>query len=174
MICKNCGNYTQGEPKFCPFCGTPNENNPNSNSDSQQQYHYDAQQNAGSYSPFSGGGRSASIPYRSIALCVILSLLTCGFYALYWLYCVVNDLRDASNSSTEPDGGTVLLLSILTCGIYQLIWFYRAGEQVSEVKYNAGRGASSDGWLYLLLAILSSGLIPLALIQNELNRVSTR
>ncbi len=174
MICKKCGNYTQGEPKFCPFCGTPNENNTEANSDSQQQYHYDAQQNAGGFPPFSGGGYSAPIPSRSIPLCIILSFLTCGFYTLYWLYCVVNDLKAASNSPTEPDGGTVLLLSIVTCGIYELIWFYKAGEQVSKIKYNAGRGASSDGWLYLLLAIFSSGLVPLALIQNELNQVSTR
>ncbi len=173
MICKKCGNYTQGEPKFCPFCGTPNENTPASNSGSNQQYHYDPQPNMGGTPPFSNGVWSAPIQKRSVALCIILTLVTCGIYGIYWMYCVVNDLKIASKTSDTPDGGIVLLLSIVTCGIYELIWFYKAGEQVSKIKFGAGQNSSSDGWLYILLALLTSGIVPLALIQNELNQVAT-
>ncbi len=187
MICKKCGNYTQGEPKFCPFCGTPNNSgaqntgNPSnangsfSDSGNGQQYHYETQANSGYNQSFSNGNEvwSAPIKRRSVALCIILSLVTCGIYTFYWLYCLVNDLKTASKSVSEPDGGTVLLLSLVTCGIYELIWFYKAGEQVGKIKYGATGRSSSDGWLYLLLAILTTGLVPLALIQNELNQVAT-
>ena len=25
---------------------------------------------------------------RSVAMCIVLSLVTCGIYALYWMYCI--------------------------------------------------------------------------------------
>lgn len=33
------------------------------------------------------------IQSRSIPLCIILSIITCGIYGLYWLVCLANEDR---------------------------------------------------------------------------------
>ena len=32
---------------------------------------------------------------RNVALCVILTIVTCGIYGIYWFICLVNDLNYA-------------------------------------------------------------------------------
>lgn len=55
-------------------------------------------------------------------MCIILSLITCGIYGIYWEYCIVQDSNTASNEPYATSGGMVILLSIVTCGIYGLYW----------------------------------------------------
>lgn len=74
------------------------------------------------------------IQKRSIPLCIILSLVTCGIYGLYWLVCLANDINTASGRDNDTSGGMVLLLSIITCNIYGLYWMYKAGEKVDEAR----------------------------------------
>ena len=42
---------------------------------------------------------------RSVPLCVILSIVTCGIYMLYWFVCVTNE-TDAVTGEYGPGGGT--------------------------------------------------------------------
>ena len=99
--------------------------------------------------------------------------LTCGLYMLYWMYCLVNDLNTASGEVDDTSGGLVLLLSIVTCDIYWLYWLYKAGGKVGKIQYlNGQRQDSSLGILYLLLSIFGLGIVAIALIQNELNKVA--
>ncbi len=41
------------------------------------------------------------IQRRSIAMCIVLSLVTCGIYGIYWFICLTNDCNAVSN---DPDG----------------------------------------------------------------------
>ena len=36
------------------------------------------------------------VEQRNVALCVILTIVTCGIYGIYWLICLVNDLNYAT------------------------------------------------------------------------------
>mgnify|MGYP002710538082 FL=1 len=51
---------------------------------------------------------------RNIALCIILSLVTCGIYGLYWFVCLTDDTNTISG---EPgtSGVVALVLTIVTC-----------------------------------------------------------
>lgn len=119
------------------------------------------------------GGYRAPISQRSIPVCIILSIVTCGIYALYWLYCLAEDLNAVSQDGDNTSGGMVVLLSIVTCSIYQLYWFYKAGGKVNDVRFRTGeREDGSLGILYLLLGFFGLSLVAYALIQNELNRVA--
>lgn len=114
------------------------------------------------------------LEYRNIATCIILSVVTCGIYGLYWLYKLVGDLNRASNDPDQTSGGMVILLSFITCGIYQLYWFYKAGQQMNTAKLLRGmQQDASTGILYLVLAIFQLHIISYALIQNELNIIAT-
>lgn len=109
------------------------------------------------------------IKERSIGLCILFTILTCGFYELYWIVCLGDDLNSVTGEHHETSGGMVLLFTILTCGIYKLYWDYKAGERIDMMKNQRGIPSSNTGILYLILDLVSFGIITNALIQNELN-----
>lgn len=107
---------------------------------------------------------------RSVVLCIIFSIITCGIYTLYWFVCLTNDTNQAAD---QPDtsGGAALLLTIITCGIYGFFWAYRRGEQLDVAKQKRGLMSSNSSFLYLLLFLLGGGIIAFAIIQHELNKL---
>lgn len=109
---------------------------------------------------------------KNLALYIILSIVTCGIFALVWLAMLANDLRTMSNDESKMSGGMVVLLTIVTFGIYGWIWYYQAGETLNSIK--ASRGISADqssGVLYLLLAVFGLSIVSSALIQDSLNKL---
>ena len=120
------------------------------------------------------GNYRVPVKNRNIALCIVLSIITCGIYGIYWLVCLVDDLNVASGRTGDTSGGMVFLLSLITCGIYGIYWMYKAGEKVAYIKQrNTGEVDSSSSVLYLILGILNFGIVVYALIQSELNKVAT-
>jgi len=111
-----------------------------------------------------------TVQQRNIALCVILSLVTCGIYGLYWFVCMTDDTNTVANEE-GTSGVLALVLTIVTCGIYGLYWAYKRGELLDKAKVNRGMPASNGGVLYLILYIFG-GIIAYALIQNELNKLA--
>ncbi len=113
------------------------------------------------------------ITKRSIGLAIVLSIVTCGIYGIYWFVCLVNELNVAADDKEAPSGGIVFLLSIITCSIYLLYWMYKAGERVNKAKALRGVPAdSSTGVIYLLLTLFGFSIVSYALIQNELNQMA--
>ncbi len=111
------------------------------------------------------------IKERSIAVCIILSIVTCGIYGLYWIICLNNDANTASNTF-GTSGGMVILLTIVTCGIYGIYWSYKQGEKIDAAKKSRGMDSGNSGVLYLILTIFGFGIIAYALMQNELNKLA--
>lgn len=111
------------------------------------------------------------IKERNIAVCIILSIVTCGIYGIYWFICLNNDANTASNTFTTS-GGVAFLLSIVTCGIYYFYWAYKQGEKIDAAKNSRGMQSSNSGIVYLLLSIFGLGIIAYALMQNELNKLA--
>lgn len=110
-----------------------------------------------------------SVQRRSIGLCIVLSIVTCGLYTLYWLYCMAEDVNLVTARPNAPSGGFVLLLTIVTCDIYGLYWLYRAGDDLDRRRMDQGQAPGHLGILYLLLAIFGFSIISFALLQYELN-----
>lgn len=108
---------------------------------------------------------------RDLAICIILSIVTCGIYGLYWLFCLNNDSNAVSNESNPTSGVTVILLTIVTCGLYGLYWMYKTGNQLDNACQQRGMAASSRGVLYLVLSIFGLGIISYALMQDTLNKI---
>lgn len=196
MICPNCGKNCSDGSKFCDGCGTPfaaNQFNPQQNYQQQNNNYYQQnpyqqnsyqqnpyqqngyQQNAYQQPPYQqGGGYRVPIKERNIALCIILSIVTCGIYGIYWLVCLVDDLNVASGRVGDTSGGMVVLLTIVTCGIYGMYWAYKAGEKVAYVKQRStGVMGGNDSVLYLILSIIGFSIVVYALLQSELNKVAT-
>ena len=162
-----------------------NQNNNQQNGYQQPPYQQNSyqqngyQQNGYQQNPYQPNGPQygnyrAPVKNRNIALCVVLSIITCGIYGIYWLVCLVDDLNVASGRTGDTSGGMVFLLSLITCGIYGIYWMYIAGEKVAYIKQrNTGEIDSSSSVLYLILGIVGFGIVAYALIQSELNKVAT-
>ena len=118
--------------------------------------------------PFPGG----HIEQRNIALCIILSIITCGIYGLYWIYKLTEDVNTLKGDPNATSGGIVILLGIITCGIYMWYWLYKQGDNLDQIKASRGLPAGNSGILYLILAIVGLGIISYALMQNGLNQLA--
>lgn len=112
-----------------------------------------------------------TVTQRNIALCIVLSLITCGIYGLYWFVCLTEDVNAVANETEATSGVMALVFTIITCGIYGLYWAYKCGEKLDKAKTDRGLQASNGGVLYLIL-YLFGGIIAYALIQNELNKMT--
>lgn len=117
-------------------------------------------------------GEFVMIERRNIAVCIVLTLVTCGIYGIYWIVCLTNDVNTVSGDVNGTSGGMVVLLTIVTCGIYGIYWAYKQGEKLDFIKNNRGIPSSNSGVLYLILQIFGFGIIAYALMQNELNKLA--
>lgn len=179
--CTNCGAQIDDHAAFCPECGTQQPSFARSTGDAGQQSYggqeygqqpYGAPQGGpGAYNgqpdghpPVRGFG---SVQERSIPLCVILWLVTCGLYGLYWIVCLNDDLNYLSDEPKPVSGVMVVVLSLVTCGIYALYWYYKMGNAVDRMR----GGNGTTGILYLILAIFALGIVNMALMQDNINTV---
>lgn len=110
---------------------------------------------------------------REIAICIILSIVTCGIYGIYWMIVMSDDTNYVSGDVNGTTGGMAFLFGIITCGIYYYYWAYKQGEKISRAKQL--RGLPSDpnlAILYLILMFVPTGqIIAYCLMQNELNQM---
>lgn len=109
---------------------------------------------------------------KSIGLCVVLSLVTCGIYSIYWLYTIAHDLNDLCESQNKEKGaepGLVVVLSIVTCGIYLLYYLWKAGKMVSSLTRSNGHHPSDDSIVLMVLSILQLSLVSYCILQSHIN-----
>ncbi len=184
MICQKCGAVLREGTKFCESCGAAvefTEEAPETNSgwDDYNSAGGNAGYGSNNSGGYGGGGPSGGygggaplypVQQRSIAVCIILSLITCGIYSLYWIYVLNQDVNSVAGEEPQTGGGMVILLGLITCGIYWWFWLYKMGEKVQTIKSNNGLTASSDAVLYLVLAIFGLSIIDLALMQDTVNK----
>ena len=107
---------------------------------------------------------------RSVATCVILSIVTCGIYAIYWMYKIAEGF---DNTPTQERVGTTpgitILLMLVTCGIYAIYCYYIWGRATAEIAARYGQRSEDKSILYILLAIFGLSLVNDALIQSDFN-----
>ena len=113
---------------------------------------------------------------RNPGLTLVLILLTCGIYYLYFIYVVSEETQEfLGERDTSP--ALEVLLSVLTCGIYNIYWDYKMGKRVAEMSGRVGLPPTDNAVLYLILDLVgvggfgSLGLINPILQQDSLNRV---
>ncbi len=107
---------------------------------------------------------------RSIPVCILLSIITCGIYLLYWMVKVTDELNYISGDQNATSGGMALLFTIITCGIYGLYWGWKCGEKVNALRARRG---TPDGFMHVIFLVLNLfglDIVTMALIQDELNQ----
>ena len=105
-----------------------------------------------------------NIKSRNIVTSIILSIVTCGIYGIYWVFCMVRE----AVSVKEPEGG--MLEAILAIFI-PFIGFYLTEKKFAEGCAEKGIEHKDNAILYLILGLV----FPIAayvMLQNELNKIA--
>lgn len=112
------------------------------------------------------------IKERNIVVAILLSILTCGIYGIYWFIVMTNDVSEA-NGDPDFTGGKAFLFTLLTCGIYAIYWNYKVGKEMYEANQKHGISASDNSMLYLILSIFGLTIVTYCIVQSELNKIAT-
>ena len=112
--------------------------------------------------------------YCSIAKYLIVTVLTCGLFNLYWNYRQMqacNDLLEEEHFSF----GLWLLLTIVTCGLYHIYYQYKMGRSITEIQEELGLHVFEILPLISLVATLFGLSILVDCIhQYEINKIVSR
>lgn len=108
---------------------------------------------------------------RNIATAIILSLVTCGIYGLYWMVVLTDELKEQADDHNLASGGLALLFTIFTCGIYGIYWAYQMGKLLSIAKEKNGLRADDNSVVFLVLELFGLGIVVYALAQSGLNDI---
>ena len=132
-------------------------NNTQYNSANQQNYNGQTYQNNFQQQPYN----LTTVPLkqdRSILTFIILNIITCGFYGLYVIYSLANDVNRAFEGDGKKTSGLIvfILLSIITCGIYGFYWYYAVGNRIAANAPRYGIALQEDGTSVLLWMLLGS------------------
>lgn len=109
---------------------------------------------------------------RSIVMSIILTIVTCGLYGIYWMVVLTDDVVYANEREVyTTSGGAALLFGILSCGLYYLYWAFQMGKamQVAQEKRNVR--SSDKSLLYVILLLAGFNLVSLCIIQNDVNNL---
>lgn len=154
-FCSNCGKELAENSTFCPNCGTP----------------------IGGTNPKQNNSTNVNAPvleYRDIAIAIILSIVTCGIYGIFWIISLTNDANKVADRPTDTSGGMVILLTIITCGIYGIYWNYKMGQKIYEAGQRYNKSISDNSVLYLVLSLFGLAIVNYALMQSDLNKFSNK
>lgn len=113
------------------------------------------------------------IQQRNIAIAILLSIVTCGIYSIYW-FIVLSDDVGRANGNPNISGGLAFVLNLVTCGIYGIYWSYKLGKEMYEANQKNGIAANDNSILYLILSLLGFQIVTWAIIQNELNTLAAK
>lgn len=110
------------------------------------------------------------IQNRNLAMYIVLTIVTCGLFGIYWFIVVTDDVKSIVNDNQTPSGGVAFLLTLVTCGIYGFFWAYKMGEKIDYMKSMQGMPSGNSSILFLILEIFGLQIVNLALIQDTVNK----
>ena len=88
---------------------------------------------------------------KPIPIMLLLNIVTCGIYYIYWIYQTSVEIKTCSER--EDLNPTIeILLGIITCGLYFKYWYYKYGKIVyKELPLKAGMNNTEDKTMVLVV-----------------------
>jgi len=106
-----------------------------------------------------------------IAVGIILSIVTCGLYNLYWNYKQFQAMNLLLGRH-EYDFVKWLLLSIVTCGLFHIYYEYKMGSDLQMYLKQHGHEINPNlPVIGLMLSCFGLTIVADAIYQHELNRL---
>lgn len=104
---------------------------------------------------------------RNVALVLVLSIVTCGIYYLYWMYVTMDALDREGQSSNMPVIAQFLLLFFYVGG---LLFGLNADANLNAIKASKGMPTQDNKVLWLILGLVIP-VVLIVLVQSEINKI---
>ena len=100
---------------------------------------------------------------RSLVTYILLSIVTCGIYGLYFTYALARDMNEMCEGDGENTPGLLpfILLSLVTCSIYQFYWYYKLGNRIQANCAKREINVTENGTTILLWMLKTRVPLPL-------------
>ncbi len=108
-----------------------------------------------------------AIKQRNLVTCILLSIVTCGIYGIYWTIVLA---KDAVSVKDPADSGLVEILLML---FLPFLGIFLAEKKFAEGCADKGIGHSDNSILYLILGLIGLGIVGMCMLQNDLNKLAT-
>lgn len=108
-----------------------------------------------------------AIKERNIVTCILLTLITCGIYGIYWMIMLAKESVSVKDPADSGILEIVLMLFLPFLGIF-----------LCEKKFAEGCAArgvahTDNSVLYLILGLVGLGIVGFCMLQNDLNKLAT-
>ncbi len=104
---------------------------------------------------------------KNIVTCVLLTIVTCGLYGIYWWYTIHEEAMKVNPQEITQSFAISYLLSIVTCGIYMFYWQYKLGRAFMPIN-----GGKDNSILFLVLSLFGLQIVNLVIMQEDINRAN--
>ena len=134
----------------------------------QQGYGQQGYGQYGGYPPQGGGGAEGKI--RSPIVCILLSIITCGIYSLYWTWVTHKQINELAGREVVSSG-----MVILSWFCFPVTWYnwYKWDQGLQDIgdRYNVRYSANFVLWIILTVFVGIGTFIMTFQVQDALNRV---
>lgn len=107
-----------------------------------------------------------NIKSRNVVTALILSLVTCGIYGIYWGICLA---REAVSVKDPSDSAMVEIILIL---FLPFVGFFMAEKKLAEGCAARGIEHKDNSVLYLVLGLVGLGIVDFCMLQSDLNKIA--
>ena len=107
-----------------------------------------------------------AIKKRNIVTCILLSLITCGIYNIYWVIMLAKEAVSVKDPADSAILEIVLMLFLPFLGIFL------AEKKFAEGCAAKGIAHSDNSILYLILGLVDLGIVSICMLQNDLNKLA--
>lgn len=108
-----------------------------------------------------------NIKERNIVLAVVLSIVTCGIYGIYWAFCMAKE----AVSVKDPSDSAVLEIVLMI--FLPFLGFYFAEKKFAEGCEAKGIPHKDNSIIYLVLGLVGLGIVNYCMLQADLNKLAT-
>ncbi|MBQ6906080.1 MAG: DUF4234 domain-containing protein [Clostridia bacterium] len=106
-----------------------------------------------------------NIKKRNIVTAIILSIITCGIYMIYWAIMLAKEAVSVNDSN---DNGLVEILLMI---FLPFLGFFLAEQKLAKGCAAKGIAHNDNSILYLILGIVGLSIVNFAMMQNDLNKI---
>ena len=107
-----------------------------------------------------------AIKKRNIVTCILLSIITCGIYGIYWLIVMTSE---AVKVKDPADSG---ILEIVLMLFLPFLGFFLAEKKLTEGCMAKGIAHEDRSIIYLILGLVGLGIVNFCLMQSDLNKLA--
>ncbi len=110
---------------------------------------------------------------RSVAAVVILSLITCGIYSIYWTYVTTKGLQEESGVRSRLSPALLTILMAFASSAAGALLGFDCDATINALKVQRGTHPSDNFVLWVVFGAFIP-VVTIGMVQNEINNLPDR